>query len=324
MNRKSKILKYILLAILLLLVAIIFFKGRDRVSNLPPSSYVAGEYNESIKTKDNRTRTFTLYVPKEFDAEDEYPLILLFHGGNGNGEKILDQTDFRFAADEHDFIVVAPDGVDNNWADGRATTEPDIKGVDDVAFIRELVVHISSKLPIHDNRVYATGASNGGIFTFRLACEASDLIRAAAPVIASLPSNIAPNCDPEPIPIQVIQGTSDPFIPIEGGDSSHERIKVGDGGLVESVENTRRLFAQNNKCNVVPETALLPTQVNDGTQVLKLKYEGCANNADVIYYIVRGMGHSWPPKSPTAERLSGPTSRNIDATEVISDFFKTH
>ncbi|MGH7342156.1 MAG: thrombospondin type 3 repeat-containing protein, partial [Candidatus Rokuibacteriota bacterium] len=59
--------------------------------------------------------------------------------------------------------------------------------VNDVGFIRAVVEEVSAMGNIDHRRVYATGLSNGGAMTHRLACQAADVFAAAAPV--SFPLN---------------------------------------------------------------------------------------------------------------------------------------
>ena len=65
--------------------------------------------------------------------------------------------------------------------------------------------------------------------------------------------------------------------------------------------------------------------MNDGTKVVKYSYAGCSAGTNVDYYIVQGMGHGWPPaQGALAMRISGSTSHNISATDVMWDFFNEH
>ncbi|TSC77521.1 MAG: polyhydroxybutyrate depolymerase, partial [Parcubacteria group bacterium Gr01-1014_33] len=252
--------------------------------------------------------------------------VALFHGGGGSGQKIASQTGFAAKADQEGFILVAPDGIANNWNDGRDTTDAYKQGVDDVKFIRTLIETLKTKLSIDQNQIYATGVSNGGIFSHHLGCEMADVFAAIAPDVGSLATNLAPRCNPQnPISVVVIQGTEDPFIPINGGDTKNKRFKnMGDGGLVLSAQDAMKFWASKNGCNLTPAVTNLPPQVNDGTNVTKKHYTNCRNNVEVAYYIVNGMGHTWPPKSPQVPFVSGPSTKNIDATEVFWEFFKTH
>ena len=83
-------------------------------------------------------------------------------------------------------------------------------------------------------------------------------------------------------------------------------------------------WVSENDCDVVPKQSDLPTLVSDGTSVKKYSYSGCATGRAVEYYQVNGMGHGWPPGSGQAESLAGPSSQNINATDVIWDFFASH
>jgi polyhydroxybutyrate depolymerase len=102
-----------------------------------------------------------IHTPANYDLKKSYPLVLLFHGGYGSGARVLSYTRFASKADNAGFIVVAPDGVDNHWNDGRGTTNAT---VDDVGFVRQLIKALEARLAIDTRRIYATGISNGGTF----------------------------------------------------------------------------------------------------------------------------------------------------------------
>lgn len=277
-----------------------------------------GDYQQSIVV-DNRERTYILHIPAAFDPNKSYPLIMGFHGGGGSGQKFSRQTKFNVYADREGFIAVYPDGIEHNWNDGRGTTDAEKLGVDDVKLVRTLTEHLKGELPIDAKRVYATGVSNGGIFSQRLACEMSDIFSAIGSDVGPIAANIAPKCNPsKPISVVAIQGTADPLIPINGG-----AVEGGDGGLVESAENTMNLWASKNTCSAARRERL-PISVDDGTAVDKTAYSDCGDNTEVVYHIVNGMGHTWPPKEGKVKLISGPTSGNIDATKVFWEFFKEH
>src|SRR3990167_1552437 len=168
-----------ILALLSIVVVRRAIRERSQISltnGTPPAgeSYLSGDYKESM-TVDGRERTYLLHIPAGFDAAKKYPLVLGFHGGNGTGEKFARQTGFKEKADAEGFIAVFPDGIENNWNDGRGTTDAEKQGVDDIKFLRSLVGRLQEKLPIDAKRIYATGVSNGGIFSHRLACDMADV-----------------------------------------------------------------------------------------------------------------------------------------------------
>jgi len=303
-----------------------FFKNHAKNNNQKTpiqNLYKSGDYKESI-TVDGRVRTYLLHIPANYEPSKLYSLVAVFHGGGGSGEKIASQTGFAAKADKEGFITAFPDGIAHNWNDGRDTTDAFKQGVDDVKFVRMLIENIKGKLPIDSNKIYATGVSNGGIFSHRLGCEMSDVFAAVGPVVGPIATNLVPWCNPaEPVSVVGIQGTADPGIPIQGGEQGGFG-GLGDGGFVESADATMRLWAQKNGCGEKPQVTDMPPKVNDGTRVKRYAYDTCRSGAAVYYYIVEGMGHGWPPKRPQAPRLAGPTSQNINATDVIWEFFKAH
>jgi len=74
---------------------------------------------------------------------------------------------FRDMVAEEQFLAVHPDGWKGNWNDGR--NAPSIashrEGVDDVKFVRAIVEYLASRYDIDRSRIFATGVSNGGIFS---------------------------------------------------------------------------------------------------------------------------------------------------------------
>ena len=71
---------------------------------------------------DVQTRTYLQYIPVDFEAAEEVPLVLCFHAGAGVAEDQLAIGDLRDIADEERFILVYPqalpdpnDGGSTNW-----------------------------------------------------------------------------------------------------------------------------------------------------------------------------------------------------------------
>jgi polyhydroxybutyrate depolymerase len=293
-------------------------RGYGQVNAALPSP---GDSKGSLVTDDGRTRTYVIHTPANYDPKKTYPLVLLFHGGYGSGARILSKTRFASKADKAGFIVVAPDGVDNHWNDGRGTANAT---VDDVGFVRKLIKALEARFAVNPRQIYATGISNGGKFTARLGCELSDTFAAIGTVSGPIAGELLSSCKPAPISMVGIQGTADPLNPIDGGESGGG-YALAKGGMAASAAETMKLWAKVNSCDLTPNVANVPPRVNDGTKVVKYSYAGCSAGTNVDYYIVQGMGHGWPPaQGALAMRISGSTSHNISATDVMWDFFNEH
>jgi polyhydroxybutyrate depolymerase len=153
-----------------------------------------------------------------YDGRKAVPLVLALHGRMGNGEGQARLSRLDSVSDAHGFLVVYPDGLDRSWADGRGATPSDKNNVNDVKFLSRLIDKLSGQYRIDATRVYATGMSNGGFMTGKLACDLSNKIAAVAIVAASRSDILASSCDPaKPVSVMLMQGRKDPLVPFAGG-----------------------------------------------------------------------------------------------------------
>ena len=88
-----------------------------------------------------------------------------------------------------------------------------------------------------------------------------------------------------------------------------------------SVKDTLAFWAGLNGCSSPKEEHFF-SQVADGTAVIKITYQ-CTKNP-VVLYSIEGGGHAWPPSEGAFSRVTGKSSKNLDATKVTWDFFKTY
>ncbi|HPO86033.1 MAG TPA: PHB depolymerase family esterase [Candidatus Hydrogenedentes bacterium] len=269
---------------------------------------------------DGLKRTFRFVLPTNTAHGKSLPLVLVLHGGFGTGEKMAKLSGFDILARREGFIVVYPDGVNRHWNDGRGQHSD----ADDVGFIRKLIDHFIGRFGADPTRVYVTGASNGGMMALRLACELSDKIAAVAPVIASMPEPLIGMCRPtHPMPVLIMNGEQDPLVPWNGGEVRFQRRKLG---KVVSTPNTVSFWVRYNGCQSEPRVEFLPDlSPGDGTRIRVERYDGGREGSEVVLYAVEGGGHTWPGgPSYLPKWLIGKTSRDIQASEVIWDFFKKH
>lgn len=266
-------------------------------------------------------RTYRLHLPSSYDGTKAAPLVFAFHGGGGDAEGMEKLTHLSRIADEHGFIVVYPDGLNNQWNDGRPEINP---GVDDVGFISALIDQLEKDYEIDQDMIYSTGISNGGFFSFRLACELSEKIAAVAPVAALMGENLSKTCSPQsPIPVMIIIGTDDPLVPWNGGEIM---ARGSSRGRILSESSTVSFWAKVDGCSQAPVITYEPDMdPSDGTRVRRETYAGGSDKAEVVLLAVEGGGHTWPGGIQYAsERTIGKTSDDIDAGEVIWDFFQKH
>ena len=265
------------------------------------------------------SRTYQLHLPP-LQTRKSLPLMVALHGGQGNGIGMSKLTSLGTLADREGFAVVYPDGVAKQWADGRGTTEPEKMGVNDVAFLSSLVAELSQKYRIDAARVYATGISNGGFMTARLACEASNVFAAVAVVAATMPQSVYSSCKPaRVVPFLLMHGSADTFVSEAGGI-----MTKGDGGLIASTTQTVQLIRGLNGCSSTPATSII-NPVNDGTSVKLERYSGCLAGSEVLFYNIENGGHTWAGGLQYLPAIIiGKTSQDINASSTIWSFFADH
>ena len=166
-------------------------------------------------------RTFFLYQPSNLPSNPLRPVMILLHGGGkADGDELFQRTAVSSLADREGFLAVFPNGVDAQWNDGRKSSfrkNQQTNYIDDVGFISFLIDHLVAQYQADSQRFYVLGVSNGGMMTFRLGIELGSKLTAIAPIIANLPTNLASLTPSRPIPILIMNGTQDPFVPWEGG-----------------------------------------------------------------------------------------------------------
>lgn len=246
---------------------------------------------------DGTPRAAIVHVPAGYDPQTPTPLVLNLHGFTMNAEQQVAFTGMNTTADADGFIVAYGDGLNNSWNAGGCCGVSLQNNVDDVGFLRALVEHLETELCIDPARVYATGMSNGGYMSHRLACEAADLFAAVGPVSASLG---LPDCAPaRPVPIILFNGTTDALVPYAGG-------------LFPGAKEVFAGWAARNGCTGEPT---ISKQTGSATCET---YDTCEAGAKVTLCTLTGMGHCWPgqPVCPY-----GAANTDLSADDALWSFF---
>lgn len=293
-----------------------FDAGDGGVSPAPTCSGKTGAKGSGISLSlesNGRKRTSLLHVPDKYDATQGTLLVLNFHGFTSAGWQQALLSRMSQESDERGFIVAYPEGVAVSWNAGACCGTAWTDAVDDVKFVRDLLDLIEKDWCIDKKRIFATGMSNGGFFSHRLACELSDRIAAVAPVAGVL--GIEPNqCNPtRPVPILDFHGTSDPMVPYDGGTPLIPQLGVG--LVFRSVPDTMKFWQSKNGCSAFEKQFY---QNGDATCV---SWPDCKGGVGTAHCRIEGGGHTWPGGLPIP---AGKTSNDIGATATMLDFFEAH
>ncbi|MEO0531321.1 MAG: PHB depolymerase family esterase, partial [Planctomycetota bacterium] len=218
-------------------------------------SVVTAQTLPGVLRFDDSDRDYLIHLPSGWDGVSEVPLLVGLHGGGGSNETFAGPNRFLSAADREGFVAVFPNAVDGVWNDGRDIYPPEIASIDDVGFVAALIDQIAASLPIDADRIYATGMSNGGMLTHRLALEMSytpdgNRLAGFAPIVANLPLDLLPTEPSLPMHGLLTVGTLDPLMPFEGGQVNQTR------GAVLSSNNTRDVWRHRLGLNEATATEI--------------------------------------------------------------------
>ena len=280
--------------------------SQNNSNNYDQNDFVEIEYglSEYGITFQGIDRDFSIYIPESYTHDSPSSMIFVFHGFGGSNDFIMYTSDFNSISERENFIVVYPQGSSfwgyPHWNVGGWTNG---SSVNDIEFIDFLIYLISDQYNINQNRVYATGMSNGGFFCHLLACQLSDKIAAVASVTGSMTNEILNNCDPsKEVPILQIHGTEDPIVTYEGNSA------IGSIGI-ESVLSYWKL---NNYCDEPEITELYDSNPNDSFYVHRILFDNGVNGSKVDHYKVFGGEHFWFMED------------DINSSELIWDFFSKY
>ena len=167
-------------------------------------------------TVDGVERSALVFAPAAASSASS-PLVFVFHGHGGTaGNAARTFTTHRFWPEAICIYmqglktpgqITDPDGTRTGWQ--RRVGD---QGDRDLHFFDAALAHAKELYKVDPKRIYATGHSNGGSFTYILWAARGDALAGLAPSgaasAASLPSV-------KPIPIMHIAGESDPLVKFE-------------------------------------------------------------------------------------------------------------
>ena len=269
-------------------------------------------------------RTYQLHAPEIEEPAEGWPLVIVVHGLGSDASGVRSRSGFDEIADDEAFLVAYPNGLSRAWIDaglGATIADTDIASLN-LDFFDAMIDEINDEYGVDPRRIYVTGISNGGMFTFHVACHLSERVAAVGLVAAASISQSYDNCDPaSPVAYIAFHGTSDTVVPYGGGE-----IVPGfeDIGRFQSAHEAAGFWASVNGCREAPEREQLP-DLNSGDHSLAYResWAPCASDRPVELITLDGSGHTWPGHPPPGQRL-GATNLDIDASEMLWDFFEAN
>lgn len=147
---------------------------------------------------------YSLYVPENYDPRRRWPLIIAMHGGHGRGDDYL--LTWLRPAKSKGYIVLSPKSLDDTWSIHR----PGI----DIRSILSILEPLLDEYAIDTGRIFASGLSDGGTFSYALGLHCPKLFAGIAPVAGVLPSWFD-RTQAKTLPIFIVHGAQDFIFPVQ-------------------------------------------------------------------------------------------------------------
>ncbi len=274
-----------------------------------------GFVEERVIEHEGLERSFLIYVPT--NIKENAPLVVAIHGYTSSAKTLMGYSGINQIADKEGFLVAYPQGTkdsrDNNFFNVGYEFHSDSK-VNDVNFIREIVLNLTKDYKLNSKRVFATGMSNGGDMSYLLACTSSDLFTAVAPVAGVMMKDTLENCNPvKKIPIFEIHGTKDSISKFEGDMNNEDKW-----GAYYDLPSTIEFWVNKHALNEKETIQLENKNTEDGTTITFERYWSDESQREVWFYIVNDGNHTWPGMTGLFSRTA---NQDINSAEEIWKFF---
>ena len=312
----------------------------------PGAGTARAQDREEVVKVNGSPRKIQVHLPPDYSKKKRYPVVLVLHGLGQDASLIARISHFNKIADQFGFIVVYPNSRDGRWTAapdaGVRTIAPfgrrrsilddmtrppspnDVGGdpLNEIPFFNDLLDQIETEYSVDISRIYAAGYSDGGFLDFRLGCQMADRIAAIATVGAVLPASLAESCSNwswRAVPLLMMNGTDDPMVPYRG------RLSGGVGFNMLPARETLKEWAKINNCGPKPERTTIAPRTDLGLETRVDTYSDCRDDAAAILYSIEKGGHTWPGgEQYIPVRFIGKTNGDLDASEIIWNFFSAH
>jgi polyhydroxybutyrate depolymerase len=178
-----------------------------------------------------RRQAFILAPANASRSTERLPLLFAFHGHGGN--MIQTAAQMRFDKVWPEAIVIYMQGLPTKTGGDPSGNEPGWQQEPgqfadrDLKFFDAVLAAVRKALPVDDKRVYATGFSNGGVFTYLLWGTRAKTFAALAVVAAEKFPGVHLSV---PIPFLQIAGEQDENVPFQRQLDSMALAREVDGG----------------------------------------------------------------------------------------------
>lgn len=172
---------------------------------------------------------YSLYIPENYSPQKNWPLIICLHGAYGRGDHYI--WSWLRPAKSKGYMLLSPKSVDATWS----VLRPAI----DVRSITTMFEEVCQTYAVDRSRVYLTGLSDGGTYTYLLGLYRSEMFAGIAPVAGDfhyMIDDLLHQKQGIELPIYIVHGAHDHIFPVESIRDGHKLLtRIGYNSTYEEL-----------------------------------------------------------------------------------------
>ena len=222
-------------------------------------------------TVDGRPRRYELALPPRAASAAGHGVVIALHGAGSTIASLARASGFDAFGARDGYAIAYPQGLGARF-DTRANSS-------DVRFVRAILDDLARTIGIDRTRVHATGFSNGGFLSYRLAHDLPGTFASIAPVAGLMGSDMLP------------AGTRTSLLHVHG---SADRVVSGGGRGGHGAFSGAQAWAVQAGCTMPARD----TRPADARPLVVLERTwSCPSGVQVGVVWIEGKGHTWPQEA---------------------------
>ncbi|MGA7893630.1 MAG: PHB depolymerase family esterase [Candidatus Sulfotelmatobacter sp.] len=283
---------------------------------------------------DDVSRNFAVHLPRGYDQQQHYPVVILLHGRNQDAGDMARLTHFNQLADKDGIIAVYPSATRGQWNIGVRPEQPSMaprrggygrhggggypgggggypgggggypgggqtggQSPDESRNRPEPADDVAFLNQMLDALALKYSVDTHRIYATGLGDGGFMALRVGCSMADRIAA-IAPVGAALPKTMICLPSRAVPALFIQGTD---DPIVPDNGGTykpgqfhVLSAEDSAKAWAKFDRCAEKPAQDKLPPLQKGGKETKTYTYSGCQENAQVVLYSVKGGGNTWP------------------------------
>ena len=203
-------------------------------------------FKKQIYSTENFSLPYAIYIPKNYDCGENYPLLVFLHGAGERGDD--NQLQLTVAIQKmfddptspvYDSIVIAPQCPDERkwvmvpWECGNYSIAETPES-EELEAVCGIIRNTIEDYNVDRDRIYITGISMGGYGTWDMLCRHGNRIAAGMPVCGGADTAFARKI--KYIPIRTFHGSEDGAVPVDGTRKMFAALKNAGSKSIQYTE----------------------------------------------------------------------------------------